>query len=175
MFGKSFFTVTAFLLAAALSIAKPISVGNPDINHLTTINSTTSFCLFLPPKPGMEIGSHEHDAVVFCTRPNPVAPKAKLLPKNFIKTAHFKKTQDWVQITGRMNPSAYQLSRKDGGGQYDNRGAPAQSGCAGYTFFVSLIEPDTGKYCIRCCNKKNDCDMGLSTEGCSVVIPGNYK
>ncbi|ORX99016.1 hypothetical protein K493DRAFT_313426 [Basidiobolus meristosporus CBS 931.73] len=175
MFSKRLASVVVALSAICSVTSKPISVGDPSINHLTVVNSATDFCLFLPPKPGMVIGEHEHDAVVFCLKPNAKAPKAQMFPKGFIKSAHAKKTSSYVQVTGQMNPSAYKLSRKDGGGQFDNRGAPPKSGCNGYTYFVSLIEPDNGNYCIRCCNEKNDCNMGLSTEGCETVIPGDYS
>ncbi|KAK9762188.1 hypothetical protein K7432_012320 [Basidiobolus ranarum] len=175
MFTKPFSSIAVLLAVTSSVIGKPISVGDPTINHLTVLNSTESFCLFLPSQPGDIIGEHEDDAVVFCTQPNPVAPKAQILPQGFIQSAHFNQTATYVQVTGKMNPAAYKLSPTDGGGQFDNRGAPANSGCAGYTYFVSLIEPNTGKYCIRCCNEKNDCNMGLSTAGCEVVIPGDYS
>ncbi|KAK9767900.1 hypothetical protein K7432_001880 [Basidiobolus ranarum] len=175
MFIKSLASVTAILAVVSLTSGKPITVGDASINHLTFVNSAESFCLFLPTKPGMIIGEHEDDAEVFCTKSDSVAPNAQMLPAGFIQSAHFGQTDSYVQVTGQMNPDAYQLSRQDGGGQFDNRGAPSNSGCAGYTYFVSLIEPNTGTYCIRCCNEKDDCNMGLSTAGCDTVIPGDYS
>ncbi|KAK9767896.1 hypothetical protein K7432_001876 [Basidiobolus ranarum] len=175
MFWPSIISLTTLLATSELVLGKPISIGDYQINRLTVLNSTDSFCLFLPPEPGMTIGEHEDDAVVFCTRPNPTAPKANTMPKGFIQSSHFSLTNTYVQVTGKMNPDAYKLSRQDGGGQFDNRGAPPNSGCAGYTYFVSLIEPDIGDYCIRCCNEKNDCNMGLSTSGCAMVVPGDYS
>ncbi|ORX99017.1 hypothetical protein K493DRAFT_299657 [Basidiobolus meristosporus CBS 931.73] len=168
-------SVTTILANLYLVVGKPISVGDYKVNRLTAIDNADSFCLFLPPEPGLTIGEHEDDAVVFCTKSNAAAPKANLLPQGFIRSAHFSQTNSYVQVTGKMNPSAYQLSTGDGGGQFDNRGAPPNSGCNNYTYFVSLIEPDIGTYCIRCCNEKDDCNMGLSTAGCAAVIPGDYS
>ncbi|ORY01485.1 hypothetical protein K493DRAFT_347288 [Basidiobolus meristosporus CBS 931.73] len=175
MFAKSILSLGTLLATCYSVLGKPISVGDPNINHLVVLNSTESFCLFLPSQPGMIIGEHEDDAVVFCTQQNPTAPKAKIFPQGFIQSAHFNQTDSYVQVTGKMNPAAYQLSPNDGGGQFDNRGAPSNSGCAGYTYFVSLLEPNTSKYCIRCCNQKDDCNMGLSVDGCDAVIPGDYS
>ncbi|ORX93372.1 hypothetical protein K493DRAFT_223482 [Basidiobolus meristosporus CBS 931.73] len=175
MFIKSLASLFSVVFYAYSIVGKPITIGDPSINRLTAVTNATDFCLFLPPRPAMIIGEHEHDAVVFCTKPTPVAPKALPFPEGFIQTAHFNQTTSYVQVTGKMNPEAYNMSRSDGGGQFDNRGAPPESGCDGYTYFVSLIEPDVGEYCIRCCNEKNDCNMGLSTEGCRAVIDGAYS
>jgi len=91
---------------------------------LTATVRPQAFCSFLPPQPGGNIANSESDAVVFCNKPSANAPNANLFPPGFIKTAHFAKGPGYVQVTGRINRSAYNLSPDDGGGQYDSNGAP---------------------------------------------------
>lgn len=44
----------------------------------------------------------------------------------------------------------------NGGPQYDNHGAgkPPGAQCAGYKYFVNLVEPADKRFCIRCCRSK---------------------
>ncbi|CAG8515724.1 8435_t:CDS:1, partial [Paraglomus occultum] len=142
---------------------------------ITAIENETSFCLFLPPQPGGGISDHEDDAVVFCTTTVSSAPGAGLLPSGFIKTAHFAAGNGYVQVTGTIDRSKYELSASDGGGQYDSVGAPPGATCANSNKFVELIEPDAELFCIRCCTNKRKCNTGKSTAGCQKVIPGDYS
>jgi hypothetical protein len=84
------------------------------------------------------------------------------------------KSAGWVQITGRMDGSAYALSAKDEGGQYDVR-APVGAVCAGYNAFVQITEPDQGIYCLRCCKDKANCPVNKSEYGCERVLGGDYS
>jgi hypothetical protein len=99
------------------------------------------------------IANSEKNAVTFCTQPNINAPGAGLFPSGFIKSATFAQdtSAGFVQVRGSLKISAYSLSSKDDGGQYDDHGAgsPPDSMCAGYPYFVSLIEPSTADFCIR--------------------------
>lgn len=142
-----------------------------------TVESDKVFCSFLPPNPGGNIGESEDNATPFCTQGSPKAPGASIFPAGFILSAHFASTNTYVQVTGRMDPSKYNLSPNDGGGQYDNQGAGAPPGamCTGYKKFVNLVEPSDGVYCIRCCTDADECDTGKSTEGCHTIIPGDYS
>ncbi|KAK3815594.1 MAG: hypothetical protein JOS17DRAFT_759966 [Linnemannia elongata] len=142
-----------------------------------TIVDQNDFCIFLPPTVGGDIAANEDRAVAFCTKANmPGAPGAKVLPKGFIKSAHFTRNTaaGWVQITGRINRSKYSLSPKDGGGQYDMR-APVGASFTGYNAFVQLTEPDAEIYCIRACTTKADCPVNKSTHGCERVLGGDYS
>ncbi|KAF9153213.1 hypothetical protein BG015_003862 [Linnemannia schmuckeri] len=142
-----------------------------------TIVDQNDFCIFLPPTVGGDIAANEDRAVAFCTKANmPGAPGAKILPKGFIKSAHFTRNTaaGWVQITGRINRSKYNLSPKDGGGQYDMR-APVGASFTGYNAFVQLTEPDSEIYCIRACMTKADCPVNKSTHGCVRVLGGDYS
>ncbi|GAA5808761.1 hypothetical protein MFLAVUS_002157 [Mucor flavus] len=150
------------------------------------ISSSKDFCLFLPPSPGNKannggkqdidaIASSEKYAVSFCTTPNINAPGAGLLPSGFVTKATYQTNSaaGFVQVRGSINVAAYGLSTKDEGGQYDDHGAgsPPKSTCAGYPYYVSLIEPNTGDFCIRCCETYSDCNAGRSAYGCDRVVP----
>ncbi|KAF9409386.1 hypothetical protein BGZ94_001970, partial [Podila epigama] len=130
--------------------------------------SESEYCLFLPRTPGQTISESEDSAVAFCNKPSiPSAPNARLLPQGFVKSLHFHKntTKEYVQITGRIDRSKYNLPANDGGGQYDIK-APVGSKCAGYNYYVELVEPDIQIYCLRCCKNKVDCPVNKSTYGC---------
>ncbi|KAJ2961267.1 hypothetical protein NQZ79_g3524 [Umbelopsis isabellina] len=141
------------------------------------VKSEKDFCLFLPTKPGQEIQASEKTAHTFCTSHQSTAPGAKIMPKGLILSAHYEynKTADYVQITGLLNPAAYNMSSHDQGGQFDMR-SPKAAVCAGYASFVSLVEPAQGDYCIRCCNTnaKELCNIGRSQDGCWNLVKGNY-
>ena len=141
---------------------------------VTAVVSPDIFCSFLPPQPGGNIGASESNAIVFCNKPSPDAPNAKIFPNGFIKTAHFAKGKGYVQVTGTINRTAYGLSASDGGGQYDSNGAPPHARVAGAKKFVNLVEPDQQDFCIRACTDPRKCNTSESTKGCRVVIPGIY-
>ncbi|PLW51262.1 hypothetical protein PCASD_01073 [Puccinia coronata f. sp. avenae] len=67
----------------------------------------------------------EANAVAYCTNPvNDTRP----MPDGFIKTAHFRHTDKYVQISGTYDPSKMNLSPNDCGGEYDNHGAMGRVG-----------------------------------------------
>ncbi|KAI8636984.1 hypothetical protein BD408DRAFT_406771 [Parasitella parasitica] len=149
------------------------------------VSSKTDFCLFLPSSPGGKddnndkadaeaISKSEKNAVSFCLKNNAKAPGARTLPVTFIETSYFfeNTTAGYVQVTGNFKPAAWELSTQDGGGQYDNhgKGSPPNSMCYGYKYYVGLIEPDGGHYCMRCCDHYADCNAGRSTYGCKRVV-----
>lgn len=82
------------------------------------VNSDSDFCAYLPPHPGQSVSATENDADPFCT----VAKHdAECFPTGFIKSAHFFRTNTYVQVTGRINHTVYDILTEDGGGQYDNK------------------------------------------------------
>ncbi|KAG1239898.1 hypothetical protein G6F68_018187 [Rhizopus microsporus] len=72
-----------------------------------------------------------------------------------------------------MDPSKQKLNATDDGGQFDVK-APKGSSCAGWKYYVNLIEPVTKTYCMRCCNDDRTCNRGISEKGCFHIIPGDY-
>lgn len=164
----------------AVTAAQPSSqsAGDPPAaathQALTATVTPKVFCSFLPPQPGGNIANSESDAVVFCNKPSSQAPNANIFPSGFIRSAHFARGQGFVQVTGRIDRSAYGLSSSDGGGQYDSNGAPPGARVSGARKFVNLVEPDVQDFCIRACTDPSKCNAGESTKGCKVVVPGDY-
>ncbi|KAI7876473.1 uncharacterized protein EV154DRAFT_65744 [Mucor mucedo] len=136
-----------------------------------SVNSSQDFCSYLPPGPGKSVSATERDATPFCTNSTTYADA---FPPGFIKSAHFLRTPTYVQVTGRINHTVYDILVEDGGGQYDVKNLP-QGTCNGLKHWVNLIEPDSEQFCIRCCQIKTDCNIGLSTYGCRRIVPGDYS
>ncbi|KAI8369544.1 uncharacterized protein BYT42DRAFT_584827 [Radiomyces spectabilis] len=166
------FALTAVATVASLANAYPVISRRADksSNGTSTVHvkSDSDFCLFLPANDAKDrvIADNEDDAVAYCT--------GNGLPTGFILSAHYKATDNYVQVTGLMDPSKANLQSNDDGGQFDTR-APHGAACEGYNYFVSLIEPAQNDYCIRCCNDKSDCNAGASEKGCSNLVPGDYS
>ncbi|KAI9275554.1 hypothetical protein BDA99DRAFT_420263, partial [Phascolomyces articulosus] len=135
-----------------------------------------NFCTFLPPTDSTDrvVSDTEWNALPFCMGNTPAATGAGKIPDGFIQSAHFVATDDYVQVTGQIDPSKANLLTTDWGGQYDIK-APNPSECAGYNFYVNLIEPASFTYCIRCCNDEANCNRGISEKGCAHIIPGDYS
>ncbi|KAF9079096.1 hypothetical protein BGX29_003983 [Mortierella sp. GBA35] len=122
-------------------------------------------CLILPP-PGKLIGDTEQDGHVQCTDGKP-----KLLPSQFFVIKNFQVTKDYVQAWGFMNGASVGLLPNDGGGQYDTHKDSGDNVAPGYAVFVELLEPDSGRWCIRFCHKiGHQCNMGKSTFGCEGAL-----
>ncbi|KAI9355458.1 hypothetical protein BD770DRAFT_346366 [Pilaira anomala] len=168
--------LTNNLIVASLFAIASSFVNAAATSPLTAVNSQEDFCLFLPPQPGLNIRETENDSIPFCTKKDTV-PKASEFPEGFITTAHFLKSDDYVQVTGFFDRSKYNLAATDVGGQYDNhaKGRPVHAQCKDYKYFVSLIEPEIERFCIRCCNDKNNCNTGRSGYGCLRVVDGDYN
>ncbi|KAI8091198.1 uncharacterized protein B0P05DRAFT_526524 [Gilbertella persicaria] len=159
-----------FILALLTIITQALPVLEKRATYAVQVNSGTSFCSFLPPHPGDDVGATENDGKPFCTS---TGLGGSVFPSGFIKSAHFAKTSTYSQVTGRIDRTKYQLKSTDGGGQYDNKDVSAT--CNGYKYFVNLVEPDANIFCIRCCKSQADCKLGLSTYGCQRVVPGDYS
>ncbi|RIB27392.1 hypothetical protein C2G38_1953421 [Gigaspora rosea] len=139
-----------------------------------TIQSEDMFCFFLPRNQGQDIGSSEVDAIAFCINYSPNALNAKIFPDGLVKTMYYDSGPGYVQMTGTIDGTVY-LNSSDGGGQYDIN-APSGASCHGYDSFVNLVEPNIGRFCIRCCDSSaaNMCDTSRSTDGCEKIIGGRY-
>ncbi|KAF8967573.1 hypothetical protein BGZ46_000138 [Entomortierella lignicola] len=174
------FIYTAALAATALLLSTSVSEAAPlrkrDYGQTAALISETEYCIFLPPSQGGNIADNEDRAVAFCNVQIPDAPNAGILPDGLIQSIHFVENTDeeWVQITGRLNPSAYGLSSSDEGGQYDMR-APVGASFTGYNAFVQITEPDSEIYCLRVCKNKSNCPVNKSQYGCEAVIGGDYS
>ncbi|KAI7940001.1 hypothetical protein MJO28_013653 [Puccinia striiformis f. sp. tritici] len=123
------------------------------------LNSATDFCLLMPPDPTKQnLVDAEADAVAYCTNPvNGTRP----IPDGFIKTAHFRHTDKYVQISGTYDPKKMNLSPNDCGGEYDNHGAmgvgnPVGAAVDGAQDFMQFMGgcdiPGNAVFCMRACH-----------------------
>ncbi|KAJ6461068.1 hypothetical protein C8R45DRAFT_538139 [Mycena sanguinolenta] len=120
------------------------------------------------------------------------------------KSGTGKKGGRYAQLTGCIRPALLdRLNPNDSGGQYvssggaGGKGNPQGSVCLGrvsnslpqirlflchncdlcisrYKHYVELVEPAGPRACIKCCDDPADCPTNKDTQGCPVVIPGNY-
>ncbi|KAI7849495.1 hypothetical protein BDC45DRAFT_448620 [Circinella umbellata] len=143
---------------------------------IAQVIDANNFCTFLPPADSSDriVSNTEWNARPFCMGNTPAAIGAGKIPDGLIQSAHFVATDDYVQVTGQIDPSKGNLDITDWGGQYDIK-APNPSECAGYKYYVNLIEPASYTYCIRCCNTESNCNRGISEKGCDHIIGGDYS
>ncbi|GAB5588510.1 hypothetical protein Unana1_03410 [Umbelopsis nana] len=180
--GKPTVTKVTTTLSSTKATPTPTYVSGVTVS----LDSADSFCLLLPPSAGNKannggkqdvnaISDSEDYAVSFCTMPNINAPGARSMPAGFITSANYQtnSTAGFIQVTGKINPSAYGLSSNDQGGQYDNhgQGKPNFSACKGFPYYVQLVEPNLDGFCIRCCMSYQDCNASRSEYGCKRVVP----
>ncbi|KAI8365956.1 uncharacterized protein BYT42DRAFT_483351, partial [Radiomyces spectabilis] len=144
--------------------------------QVAQVVDATNFCVFLPPTDSADrnIADTEWNAQAFCMGNTPKATNAGKIPAGFIQSAHFVATDKYVQVTGQIDPTKANLDVNDDGGQYDIK-APDGSSCAGWKYYVNLIEPTGRTYCMRCCNDDRTCNRGISEKGCAHIIPGDYS
>ncbi|KAI9478499.1 MAG: hypothetical protein EXX96DRAFT_571139 [Benjaminiella poitrasii] len=171
---NNFIISSLFVIASSLVKSAPVS-SSSSYYPQTTIDSQNEFCLFLPPQPGLEVAVNEDNGIPFCTKKDLVNNSTEF-PEGFITTAHYLRNSSYVQITGYFDREKYSLNATDGGGQYDNhnKGKPVGAQCKDYKYFVSMIEPDIERFCIRCCQEEEDCITGRSAYGCLRIIDGDY-
>ncbi|ORX57547.1 hypothetical protein DM01DRAFT_1344376 [Hesseltinella vesiculosa] len=161
-------------LSVAMSMAflKQIAAGG----IVAQVADANDFCMFLPPPgvTGMPISDNEWDSQAYCMGNTPLASGANTMPAGLILSAHYVATDAYVQVTGQIDPTKAGLLATDEGGQCDIA-APQGSSCAGWTYYVNLIEPVNNVYCMRCCNDPVNCNRGISQAGCARIVPGDYS
>ncbi|KAF9433545.1 hypothetical protein BGZ76_009303 [Entomortierella beljakovae] len=150
---------------SALSVLGLTLIGSEAVNVVRIDANKKLVCLILPPA-GTIIGDTQTIGHVQCTDGNP-----QLLPSNFFISQEFETTPEYVQAWGYMNPEVVGMSKKDGGGQYDIHLDSGDNKAEGYPVFVELLEPDTGRWCIRFCHSITKvCNMGNSSKGCEGAL-----
>lgn len=201
--------LAAALLGAPLVAAQagiipthPNGVTNPDkpeflpigaqINmtsdaRLLTLNSVDDFCLFGPPEEGPDslIGNVEPIVVAYCTKPR---NNARIIPDGTIHSAHFIRTDAYVQIYGLWDGTKVNIPAGDTGGELDphgekNLGNPiggnVTSNWSGqdsfYEEWMSFISAD--QFCLRICTAQPGnvtaelmCEHELDIMGCRFVM-----
>ncbi|SPO26830.1 uncharacterized protein UTRI_04143_B [Ustilago trichophora] len=145
------------------------------------INSASDFCLLMPPDPTKEnLVDAEAIAVAYCTNPqNGTRP----MPDGFIKTAHFRRTPSYIQISGTYDPKVMNFGSNDCGGEYDSEGAEGIGNPAGVTmrngsYFTQFLGacdiPGQPVFCMRMCPSYEYCKNIYDLMGCLWNQPGDY-
>ncbi|CDR88572.1 uncharacterized protein SPSC_04399 [Sporisorium scitamineum] len=145
------------------------------------INSASDFCLLMPPDPTKQnLVDAEAIAVAYCTNPtNGTRP----MPDKLIKTAHFRRTPSYVQISGTYDPAVMNLGDNDCGGEYDSEGAKGVGNPAGvtmrngsyFTQFMGACDiPGSPVFCLRMCPSYEYCRNTFDLMGCLWNQPGDY-
>lgn len=165
-----------FRFTSIISTISLLSISVNAYGMIAQVVDANDFCVFLPPDDATDriISDSEWNANAFCMGSTPLAKDAGTLPSGFIKSAHYVKTDAYVQVTGQIDYTKANLVGTDDGGQMDIK-APTGSSCVGWSYYVNLIEPATNTYCIRCCNDSTNCNRGISQDGCAKIIPGDYS
>ncbi|KAG0021506.1 hypothetical protein BGZ80_002245 [Entomortierella chlamydospora] len=111
------FTAASPATAPFISTSHAVPVHRRDYEQTAALISDTEYCVFLPPQRGSNIADNEDRTIVFCNVLIETALNAGIISHGLIQSVHFvENTEDgWIQITGRLDPSAYDLSSDDQG------------------------------------------------------------
>ncbi|KAG0333995.1 hypothetical protein BG004_000600 [Podila humilis] len=175
MFIKSLLVLVAMAATPVAVLAyEPVTCTpiNKTRSIIASIDDASNFCTFMTGYGVDPVAPNEGCAGVYCH--GKVKNGAQPMPKGYILSSNYAKNTSYVQVTGCIDSSVWAQNPLDDGGQMDSHGWPYS--CQGWAKFVSLIEPATNTYCIRCCDKDDnvDCNTSISTKGCWNVIPGQY-
>ncbi|KAG0303223.1 hypothetical protein BGZ97_001997 [Linnemannia gamsii] len=177
MFLKKALLIAALAATPATVLAyEPVTCTTKNKTQpiITSIDSADQFCTFMTGYGVAPVAPNEGCGAVYChgqqTNGGFKMPDGYILSTNYLKND----TAQYVQVTGCIDSTVWAQDPKDDGGQMDSHGWPYS--CAGYKKFVSLLEPATNTFCIRCCmtEDNSDCNTSISTKGCWNVIPGVY-
>jgi len=176
MFTKTTLLLAALAAAPAVLALEPVTCSpiNATRSIITSIDSADQFCTFLTGYGVRPVAPNEGCGGVYCQ--GAVKSGGQPMPKGYILSSNYARndTNQYVQVTGCIDSSVWAQDPTDEGGQMDSNGWPYS--CTGYNKFVSLIEPATNTFCIRCCmaSDNSDCNTSISTHGCWNVVPGLY-
>ncbi|KAI8348720.1 hypothetical protein B0O80DRAFT_462121 [Mortierella sp. GBAus27b] len=151
--------VAAVLAAPALAYEPVTCAKNATQNIVTSISpSTNSFCTMLTGYGVYPVAPNEGCASVYCYgAQSSLGPE---MPKNYILSTNYLVNDTYTQVTGCIDSSVWGQTPTDEGGQMDSHGWPYS--CQGFAKFVSLIEPQTNTYCLRCCKNNDNVDCNTS-------------
>jgi len=177
MFMKKALLIAALAAAPATVLAyEPVTCTTKNATQpiITSIDSADQFCTFMTGYGVAPVAPNEGCGAVYCYGQQKNGglkmPDGYILSTNYLKND----TAQYVQVTGCIDSAVWAQDPLDDGGQMDSHGWPYS--CAGYKKFVSLLEPATNTFCIRCCmsTDNSDCNTSVSTKGCWNIIPGAY-
>ena len=161
MFMKALASLALLAAPLVVSAYEPVTCQkNATQNIITSITSANDFCTMLPGYGVYPVAPNEGCASVYCygaaSKLGPPMPKGYILSANYAVSPN----NSYVQVTGCIDSSVWGQNPTDEGGQMDSHGWPYS--CQGWKKFVSLIEPASNTYCIRCCSEDNNVDCNTS-------------
>lgn len=159
------------------------------LSRLVSLNSVNDFCLFGPQAPGEPIGNIEGEVVAYCTQPR---NGARIIPDGTISSAHFIKTDMYVQISGTWDGTKVDIQAGDYGGELDPHGATGEGNPVGgnvtsdvtgsdvfYEEWMMYVSSDA--FCLRICTAESanvsaalQCEHELDVLGCNWVMAIPY-
>ncbi|KAI8341959.1 hypothetical protein BC941DRAFT_414987 [Chlamydoabsidia padenii] len=109
------------LKAILASVPVVMTLASQVAGQISQVVDANNFCLYLPPpdSTNRNIADTEWNAQAFCMGNTPKALKANKMPDGFVQSAHFVATDQYVQVTGQIDPAKANLNVTDDGGQMD--------------------------------------------------------
>ncbi|KAK0548344.1 hypothetical protein OC845_003616, partial [Tilletia horrida] len=106
------------------------------------INSAAEFCLWAP-RSSANIGDEEGEVVAYCTKSG---FGTRLIPSGTIKGVQFRKTNSYVQVTGKCDCTKINVAPNDEGGELDPHGATGSGNPVGGLVFTNAWSNDKQNY-----------------------------
>lgn len=99
----------------AMLLVQQVNAGGGQIIEIV---DATDFCTFLPPPDSTDrlISDTEWNGQAFCMGSTSKATNANSMPDGFIQSAHYVATDNYVQVTGQIDPTKANLDPTDDGG-----------------------------------------------------------
>ncbi|CAO1625170.1 unnamed protein product [Sympodiomycopsis kandeliae] len=153
------------------------------------LNSVDDFCIWGPPVAGVDVGTFEREAVAYCTKGT---HGTRLIPDGTIKSVHFVRTRDYIQVTGSGDFTSIGMIEGDSGGEMDPHGMDDLSNPIGGILYTTAHPESQGKpyfirewtnfmswnqFCLRACwgeRAARQCEHKYDIMGCAFNIPANY-
>ncbi|KAI8892784.1 hypothetical protein BC833DRAFT_337761 [Globomyces pollinis-pini] len=155
---------------------------NSILSNSILINSSSDFCLFLFVNQNQNISNTtkymkdiESDSLeTNVCRQHHSDMNSTLFEDGFMKSAHYIRSPNYVQITGSISNISSHVNIKNSRSSYEiTPNSTIGTQCRGYKTFYNAINLIEGIYCLRCCHLQEDCQLG-NKRICSTV-PGNYS
>jgi len=159
------------------------------------VNSLEDFCLWGLPEPGQTVGDSEAEAVAYCTLPG---HGTRVIPPGAVYAAQFIQTETYIQVTGRMDQTQFDIQAGDYGGEMDPIGADQRGNPLGGLMYSTAFQGNSTRnntlptqirywtnfmgsdtFCIKLCDPNDplgprQCEHIYDRIGCAYNMPASY-
>jgi len=155
-------------------------------------NSLDNFCIWGPPEPNSDVGSHEGEMIAWCSKPG---YGTRLIPEGTLKGLQLTKTPDYIQIVGFIDQTKINLADGDYGGELDPHGADLRGNPLGGLVYSNAWSGSNDSYtqvmewhnfvgtdffCFKACdpagaNAAHFCEHIYDRIGCAYNAPNNAQ